>query len=915
MVILERILNRLSRHLDLERQERALVAQMGLLVALLLGGYTIAKVLRDSLFIAEYGARALPYGYVAVALASVGLVRLEPFVVRYLPRVSVVTVSQLLAIACSVAAALVFPLERQWLPAAFYIWAGSQGIMLVAQFWMMALEVCDARRARRLFPVLAGCGLAGGVAGGAFANIATPYLGIGGLLWGLSGVLVLVRGLTAHLSAQRRFKSLAMPSAGESRLRLIVRSPLLRYLVASFGLSVISSTLVDFQFKQLAQEFYPDRQSLTRFLGAFHAGLDGFAMLVQFGVAGWILRNAGLGAAAALQPATVLAFSGWMLISSGWTIVLVLRWIQGVIFQAVGKSGAEIYYMPIHPVERRRVKPAVDLLVERGADALVGVVLVVLLHVVGVPFKFLAALTAVVAGVWILVQLGLHREYTRSFRDSLARRWVDPGEGGQSLRMPAVRRALVEAMQSGNDRQVVAALEFCRAGSYEDTDQAVRGCLGHSSPHVRAAAVQTMIALAMDDPDGVTRSFLHENDEQLRRAAVEYLMSQGEDPTSFIRGLLAGNDRTLWRYVLDVLASRPELAPGAVTLAWIDERFESGEGEDLEVAGVALGTFRGPEAVQRLRLLLGHNNRDAQRSALRSAALRPTPELMDSILLPLLFVPDLAYETREALAALGEAAIPSLETQVLRGENPVIRQAAAHVLARIGTRRAIAILLSLIRNQDPATRYMGLRNLNRARRDLGQPVVPRWLAHRMFLRELRDYRSSSDRAVILEGFEEPEIGLLADSFRESADRALHRALRALACWYDPAPLEGAYNRLRSGERDAMARGLEFIGGILPRKIFGSVTVLFESGRAREREEIPSSREMVVQCIQRAWEGGDAWLQACAIRAARRVPGMNLSEFRATDADDPMVVAEIQSLAFAFAEQSVGGAPAGDTGGT
>lgn len=914
MIILERILNRLSRHLDLERQERALVAQMGLLVALLLAGYTIAKVLRDSLFISEFGARALPYGYVAVALASVGLVKLQPIVARYLPRVSVVTFSQVLAIACSVAAALVFPLERQWLPAAFYIWAGSQGMMLVAQFWMMALEVCDARRARRLFPVLAGCGLAGGVAGGAFANIATPYLGIGGLLWGLSGVLVLVRGLTANLSAQRRFKSLALSSVGESRLGLIVRSPLLRYLVASIGLSVISSTLVDFQFKQLAQEFYPDRQSLTRFLGAFHAGLDGFAMLAQFGVAGWILRNAGLGAAAALQPATVLAFSGWMLMSSSWTIVLVLRWIQGVIFQAVGKSGAEIYYMPIHPVERRRVKPAVDLLVERGADALVGVVLVVLLHVVGVPFKFLAALTAVIAVVWILVQFGLHREYTRSFRDSLARRWVDPGEGGESLRMPAVRRALVEAMQSGNDRQVVVALEFCRGGSYEDTDQAVRGCLGHSSPHVRAAAVQTMAALSMGDPDGVIRSFLIEKDDQLRRAAVEYLVSQGGDPTSFIRGLLEGNDRTLWRYVLDVLASRPELAPGAVTLAWIDERFESGAVEDLEVAGVALGTFRGPEAVQRLRLLLGHNNRDVQRSALRSAALRPAPELMDSIL-PLLFVPDLPYETREALAALGDAALPSLETLVLWGENPVIRMAAAHVLARIGTRRAIAILLSLIRNQDPATRYLGLRNLNRTRRDLGQPVVPRGLAHRMFLRELRDYRSSTDRAVILEGFEEPEIGLLADSFRESADRALHRALRALACWYDPAPLEGAYNRLRSGERDAMARGLEFIGGILPRKIFGSVTVLFESGRAREREEIPSNREMVVQSIQRAWEGGDAWLRACAIRAARRVPGMNLSEFRATDADDPMVVAELQSLAFAFAEQSVGGGPAGDMGGT
>ena len=256
---------RLVRRLDLEPGEGPLLLLMGALVACLLGFYTIAKVLRDSMFISQYGALALPYGYIAVAFVSLGYVWLEPRITRRFARGAADAFSQLVAIGCSVAAALLFPLEKHWLAGAFYVWTGSQAIMLLSHFWVLALDVWDSRRARVLFPLLTGSGLLGGVAGGAFASWMQPRIGLGGLLWTVVALLIVARVMTRAFEGRRPPSPfVAQAGAGSSRMKLLLSSPYLRLLATALFLSVVVATLVDFQFKYLAQQAYPDRDSLTR---------------------------------------------------------------------------------------------------------------------------------------------------------------------------------------------------------------------------------------------------------------------------------------------------------------------------------------------------------------------------------------------------------------------------------------------------------------------------------------------------------------------------------------------------------------------------------------------------------------------------------------------------------------------------
>src|SRR5512147_2842762 len=112
--VMRRSFESLMRRLGLEPAEGRLLALMGALVAILICAYTIAKVLRDTLFLEQFGALALPYAYIGVALASAGYVWLESSVARRFTHVGASRFNQYAAIGFSVFAAAALPHARHW---------------------------------------------------------------------------------------------------------------------------------------------------------------------------------------------------------------------------------------------------------------------------------------------------------------------------------------------------------------------------------------------------------------------------------------------------------------------------------------------------------------------------------------------------------------------------------------------------------------------------------------------------------------------------------------------------------------------------------------------------------------------------------------------------------------------------------
>ena len=119
------------RRLGVEPQERRTLVLMCLLITVLLGAYTIAKIQRDAMFLGEFGALALPYGYLGVAVLTAAFVWLEGRVARRFPRAELGILHRYVAIGFAVLAAILFPMAPHWTAGAFYLWTGSQAMMLL----------------------------------------------------------------------------------------------------------------------------------------------------------------------------------------------------------------------------------------------------------------------------------------------------------------------------------------------------------------------------------------------------------------------------------------------------------------------------------------------------------------------------------------------------------------------------------------------------------------------------------------------------------------------------------------------------------------------------------------------------------------------------------------------------------------
>jgi ATP:ADP antiporter, AAA family len=888
----------LTRRLGIEPDEQRLLVLMGALISTLLGAYTLAKVHRDAMFLAEFGALGLPYAYIAVAIASAGFVWLEGRIVSRFTRVGAARWNQYAAIASSLVLTFAFALEPHWTAAAFYIWTGSQAMMLLPHYWVLALDIWDPRRARQIFPVLSGFGLVGGVLAGAFAGFMTRLAQQIGIMWVLTALLIAAHFLTRSVEKHRVRRSPATATAtARSRWDILRRSHYLQILAVGLALSVVVATMVDFQFKLFIQGVYPSAHALTRFLGIFYLVLNGLALIFQFGAAGWLLTRLGV-TATGVQPALVMIFSWWVALSTGWWAVLAMRWVQGVVLQGIGKSSSEIYYMAVRPQERRRIKPAIDTLVERWSDAVVGVLLIVLIRMTGITLGQLAFVTAVIAGTWLVVLTVLNRQYGRAFEKALSSRWLEPEDAAESLRVPGARRALIAGIRSQDERRVLLAVDLAQATRDREIGRAVQEKLEHPSPAVRAAAVRAMEAMRLKDPEGRIERFRSDPHEGLARAAVHYMIAMSQEPNQLARTFLENSDARLSQLALEVLLDRPHLAPRAVTAAWVDARLHSGTREGLLRAAQALGVLRGPERTMRLRLLLQNEDLEVRRAALSSVAHRPDRGLLD-LLLHLLEEPATSFEAAPAIAALGGFAIPELE-RLLEGEaTPRVRALAVRTLAQIGTSRAVKSLLRLASSEDPTIRHLGLQALSRVRLSTGRPVLSQSRAHKIYFRELKEYRMWSVPGAGMAYHPAPEVRLLGESCREFAEMALERAFRALACWYEPKPISGAYERMKSRDQATIGAAFEYLGHILPRQVFLPAARILEAPAvedgSKDGSKAPPAEDRLAGWITLSWRSGDAWLRACSVRASRWVPHFDPAGFRADGDSNPIVEVELHAL--------------------
>src|SRR5579863_7439675 len=203
-----------------------------------------------------------------------------------------------------------------WVFPAFYVWVKVFGVLGATQIWTVANFVLTTREAKRVFGMVGGGALAGAIFAGLLAKTMAKRFGTESLLLAMTlfvlicaGLVILVwrSGRTVVEEAQGTAggSTEAAPRNMAASMRLVFSSPYLLAIAAVICISSLVTTLTDWQFLAIGQQFLVKKDVMAVFFGNFNFYAGILALIFQLLFTARFLRRFGIGTALFILPVTV----------------------------------------------------------------------------------------------------------------------------------------------------------------------------------------------------------------------------------------------------------------------------------------------------------------------------------------------------------------------------------------------------------------------------------------------------------------------------------------------------------------------------------------------------------------------------------------------------------------------------------
>lgn len=808
-------------------EETAPVALMFAYSFLAMTSYNIVKPLTRSQFIAALGSDNLPYVLFAAGMLIGVVMHLYTSAVRRLPPRHVIPVTQAAIIALLVLFWGLLQTGAGWVTVAFYFFGLILGILLISQFWTLANDIFDARQAKRLFGFIGGGASLGGALGAGITAFVVEEVGSEQLVLVAAAALAACTGIVLLLLRRHAVGEAAAFDApdggvgGREVVRRLSRSRPLQVLALTVGCAAAGA-------------------AVTAYLS-----LAGF--VVQVALISRIHRSAGIGAALLLLPLGFSASAALILFTGTLWAVAGARVLSSTLRYTLDKTTREVLFVPLPADLRRRVKPFIDVTMDRFAKALTAVLLLVLIQPwgLGLDWRRLSYASLAITGLWIAVAVRARREHLRSFRASIDARTITTDAVTTRAGEAAAVETLVEELSNPDPDAVLYAIEMLEG--LDKPHLVTPLLLRHESGPVRVRALHALASgrsrVAHRWRDVVQR-MTRDEDVDVRAAALEALATlAGQDAAAVMtRHLDASEPRVAVAAAAALARSEREpdvLRAAAALQRLVDDARDAGAAGRREAAR-ALAAIDAPRFRILLATLLHDHRADVVIEAIRSArALGAADGLFLPGLLSGLGHRGLKHAARETLVAWGEAAVPALRYAL---ENPHehvwVRRHVPSTLALLPHQAAMNALVGSLDTPDGFLRYKVVAAIERLRRNHPALVVPRPPVEALLVKDATRYcnvltlganlfddaraedsnRGPEARGVDAAAATAPRGTLLERALRELRERILDRIYRLLGILHDVGDVAAARRAIEGGDGRRRARALEYLDNLLPRDV-------------------------------------------------------------------------------------------------
>ena len=389
------MLNNFATYLGVTIGERRRLLSMAALFLILMIATTLARAVRDAVFVKLAGPDQLPLMYIANSVLAVLLTALYARVVDRLPRHQLMIVLLVVFAASFVALWVIYPRGYRWFPYALFATSEIYTLLFLIHFWTLANSVFDPREGKRLFPLVGGAGLVGVILGGGLTHLAARSLGTINLLLITVVLLLLGAPLASWVRRSHHGEELSFGLARRegyfATLRSVWSYALVRrlaYLSLPMWLVIY---LVEYQFYSAMDDIFPGPDRLSSFLGIYNSAVSLTGLLLQLFISGRLLQRFGAGTMVLAHPGSLLIGTGALMLrgllpatpapgplSMRPSLAILARFSDETMFTSLGDSAMQLSFNSLPEEIRGRSRAFITGTVEPLCTVLAGLLLLLL---------------------------------------------------------------------------------------------------------------------------------------------------------------------------------------------------------------------------------------------------------------------------------------------------------------------------------------------------------------------------------------------------------------------------------------------------------------------------------------------------------------------------------------------------------
>jgi len=905
------MLERVRRFLDIRPGEGLPVLLAFLYISAVVASFLLAKPIRNGLFLRQHGPYALVYAYAAVPLV---LSIFVPVYTRIAARFGarVVTAGTLVFFSSNVVmfwAAFRYS-DFDLLPGLFYVWVNCFGVIAPVQAWSFANSLFDTRQAKRLFGLIGSGASFGAITGGVLARfLVGPAGGAVNLMLVLAALILVAAGIVtiSRLKIRRTPAGrLARPASRPFRetWQEVMSSPYLRLIAGLALVTAVATQWTAFQLSVVAERrFGSDADALTQFFGTFNFALGIVSFLLQLLVTGRALRSWGLAVTILALPLALTTGNLLiLLVPAFWPVLLTNAFDQGLRF-SIDKATYELLYLPIPAATRVHVKNAIDIVVNRVADAagavLLGIVTRGFFLIPGLGFgvRGTAAVNLVTLSIWLTLVWRLRVEYVRTIQDSIHRHRIDTERDTTAGTEKTAADVLRDKLAASNPTEIRYALDLIEGQRTRRWHVALRPLLSYPDGEIRRRALAILSAGGDEEIEARIPQLLRDPDLSVRTEALLYLSRQpGVDPLRQIQELGDFEDFSIRAGTAAFLAApgRSQNVDAARVIIEAMAKTAGPDGRrDRSEAARLIGSIGGD--LTDLLPPLMEDDAEVARQAVRAAHRLASPELVRP-LIAAIGRSEIADDVADALARLGNDVVPEVASALRSDGVPVeVRRELPPVLLRIGTVEAERALVESLLESDGTVRHRIIASLNKLRNVRPDIAIDPNVLELLLAAEIAGhYRSYQVLGPLRSRLKHDDPAL--EALRHTMEQEVERIFRLMALLFPYTGLHDAYVGVRSSNPTVRANALEFLENVLKPELRQVLVPLLDSQvTVEERIDLGNALvgaplENAQQAIQTMLASDDPWLRSCAIHAVGtlRLTALTPELRRYESAGDPMV---------------------------